>query len=112
MAEHKFDIAVEAVPATCLTDGYSAGFRCSVCSELNATKVKGDHNYVVIPAVEPTYAEAGQTEGKQCTVCGNYEIQPSVVPAKSLAWLWIVITAVVVMGSCVAVYFFVLRKKK
>lgn len=112
MAEHKFDVAVAAVPATCLADGYSAGFRCSVCSELNATMVKGEHNYVVIPAVEPTYAEAGQTEGKQCTVCGNYEIQPSVVPAKSLAWLWIVITAVVVMGSCVAVYFFVLRKKK
>ncbi len=83
--------------------------KCTVCNkELNPAK---GHTEEIIPAVEPSYAEEGATEGKKCTVCGTITDAPGVVPAKSLAWLWVLIVAVAVIGAGVAVYFFVLRKK-
>ena len=83
--------------------------KCTVCNkELNPAR---GHTEEIIPAVEPSYTEEGATEGKKCTVCGTITDAPDVIPAKSLAWLWILIVAVAVIGAGVAVYFFVLRKK-
>ena len=110
------EVAIDAVEATCTAAGSTAGTKCSVCDVVivapEVVQPKG-HTEEVIPAVEATKDNDGSTEGKKCTVCGEITDATGVIPAiaTSLAWLWVLIAAVVVIGALVAVYFFVLRKK-
>ena len=106
---------IAAVNATCTTAGSTAGEKCSTCGVI---LVAGEvvqplgHTEKVIPAEEPTYSEPGSTEGKECTVCGAVTVEPVAIPALSLAWLWVLIAAVVVIGGGAVAVFFVLKNKK
>ena len=44
------------------------------------TVVKSDHTPVTDPAVAPTCAEAGKTEGSHCSVCGKVLVKQQTVP--------------------------------
>ena len=106
---------IAAVGATCTTAGQTEGKECTVCGvTLVAPQVvqPTGHTEKVIPAEEPTYSEPGSTEGKECTVCGAITVQPAVIPALSLAWLWVLIAAVVVIGAGAVAVFFIVKKKK
>lgn len=110
------ETAIAAVEATCTTAGSTAGTKCSVCNVvLTAPEVvqpKG-HTEEVIPAVEATKENPGSTEGKKCTTCNEITDATAEIPAipTSLAWLWVLIGAVVVIGALVVVFVIVLRKK-
>ena len=110
------EVVVPGKDATCTEAGLTEGKKCSVCGETLVAQTeiaaKG-HVEEIIPAVEPTHSAPGSTEGKKCSVCGEILVAPQVIPAKSLAWLWITIASVAVLGgAAVAVYFFVIKKKK
>lgn len=108
---------IAAVEATCTTAGSTEGKKCSVCGVVTVApqvvQPKG-HTEEVIPAVEATKKADGLTEGKKCTTCNEITDAQGVIPMlpTSLAWLWVLIAAVVVIGALVVVYFVVLRKKK
>lgn len=116
VSTHNSDVVIPAVAATCTAAGSTEGAKCSVCDVVvkapEVVQPKG-HTEEVIPAVEATKDNDGSTEGKKCTVCGEITDATGVIPAiaTSMAWLWVLIAAVVVIGALVAVYFFVLRKK-
>ncbi|MBO5682718.1 MAG: hypothetical protein J6S10_01940, partial [Clostridia bacterium] len=68
------------------------------------------HKEEEIPAVDPTYSETGLTAGKKCTVCGEVLVTPETVAKKSAAWIWITVSAsVVVLGGGAALL--VMKKK-
>ena len=91
------EVAIPDVEATCKQAGSTGGTKCSVCDKV---------------LVEPTYTTEGSTEGQKCSVCGEIITQPEVIPAKSLAWLWITLAIVVVLGAGGAVAYFLIKKKK
>ena len=108
---------IAAVAPTCTTAGSTEGKKCSVCGVVTVAPKVVDptgHTEEVIPAVEATKKADGLTEGKKCTTCGEITDAQGVIPMlpTSLAWLWVLIAAVVVIGALVVVYFVVLRKKK
>lgn len=69
------EVTIEAVPATCLEKGSTAGSYCSVCNEVLVFPEEtdfGDHAKVVDKeAKEPTCTEAGWTEDAHCSVCNE-----------------------------------------
>ena len=112
--DHK-PVEIPAVAATCTSKGATAGSKCSACDKVlvDPTEVAElAHTTEIIPAVEPTYSEAGSTEGEKCSVCGEILKAPETVEKLSLAWLYIVIGAVAVVGVAVVVVVVVLKKKK
>ncbi len=63
---------VEAVPATCLAHGSTAGLMCTVCGHtegVTSTAPVG-HDMKYQPGVSPTCTEAGHAAGDVCTRCG------------------------------------------
>lgn len=77
---------IPAVAGGCLTDGSTAGKKCSVCGEILVAPEKipaiGHHDYVKVDAVEPTCTEVGYTAGTKCSVCGDVLVAPVEIPAK------------------------------
>ncbi len=68
---------------TCIWEGKS--FRtCSKCGKKEEKTVpkSDDHTEVVMPAVEPTCAVEGKTEGKQCSYCYTVTVPQKSVPKK------------------------------
>ena len=57
------------------------------------------HTEETIPAVEPTTSSTGSTEGKKCSVCGEILVAPETIAKKSLAWLWVLLSAAVAGGG-------------
>ena len=107
--EHAYDAVVTA--PTCTDKGYTT-YTCSACGNTYvADEVAAlGHTEEIIPAVEPTTSSTGSTEGKKCSVCGEILVAPEEIPEKSLAWLWVLISAVVAGGGGTG--FFFLKKKK
>ena len=75
------------VDSTCSAEGsYDSVVYCSVCdaeiSRTPATIEKKPHTEVTDAAVEATCTEAGKTEGKHCSVCGEVTVAQEVAPAK------------------------------
>ena len=61
-----------AIPATCLTDGKTAGSHCGVCNTVLTaqTTIKASgHTAVTDAAIAPTCDINGKTEGSHCGVC-------------------------------------------
>ncbi|MCR4846154.1 MAG: hypothetical protein K5865_05385 [Eubacterium sp.] len=70
---HDYDDGTIVKAATCTEDGEKI-YTCkrNNCNETKTEIIKAKgHSEVAIPAVEPTCTEAGNTEGKKCTVCNK-----------------------------------------
>ncbi len=67
------EITDAAVPATCLSYGWTEGKRCAVCGEVLVTPSRlsrSEHTYgALIPETPATCTEAGQSAHYQCSVC-------------------------------------------
>ena len=69
-------------PSTCTEAGLKYQV-CSVCGEIVKIGMipASGHTPVVYPAILPTCTEAGLTEGKHCSVCGEVLVAQQSVPA-------------------------------
>ena len=108
------EVTIEAVAPSCTAAGSTEGKKCSACGVVTvAPEVvqPTGHNLEEIPAVEPTYSEAGSTAGSKCTVCNEVVDATGEIPAKSLAWLWVLIICVVVAGGGMAACIIIMKKK-
>lgn len=87
MAQH---VACETVKenevgATCTLEGsYDSVVYCSECDEeLSRETITIDkvaHTEEIIPAAKPTCTEEGMSEGIVCIICGEFIIEPEVLP--------------------------------
>ena len=70
-SRHAYDDGVTVSEPTCTEDGVTR-YTCSLCGTAyeEATPATG-HTVVTDPAVEPTAATDGLTEGSHCSVCGE-----------------------------------------
>ena len=85
------------VPATCQTEGKTAGRHCERCEEVFIKQEvipKSDHDWEIVAAVAPTCTEAGRTEGAKCKVCGEVRSVSEELPAKGHTYTTEVITPV------------------
>ncbi|MCM1544367.1 MAG: hypothetical protein NC110_03625 [Ruminococcus sp.] len=70
-------IDVEAVEATCKTEGKTEGKQCAVCGaiisgcESTGINANNHKNIQEVPAVEATCVQSGVTAGKKCLDCGK-----------------------------------------
>ena len=75
--EHTNTVSIDAIPATCITTGYTAGTRCKDCGKWlsghEATTEGAIHAgpVVNVEAKEATCTEAGTTAGTKCSACGE-----------------------------------------
>ena len=82
-----------AKEANCTEDGNINYWYCNLCEKYfldvdgaaqtdnEAVIIKAyGHKEETIPGQQPTYEEWGQTEGKQCTVCGTVTVEPEPIP--------------------------------
>ncbi len=72
-------IVLDAIPASCSTEGRTEGSKCSICNEMLVEQnliEKLAHNYVTIRAIAPTCNAYGYTEGSKCSACNLWEIEP------------------------------------
>ena len=106
------EVTVPGKAATCTETGLTDGKKCSVCGTVTVaqeTIAALGHTEETIPAVEPTTSSTGSTEGKKCSVCGEILVAPETIAKKSLAWLWVLLSAAVAGGGGTG--FFFLRKR-
>ncbi|MBR6825298.1 MAG: hypothetical protein IKM59_01995 [Oscillospiraceae bacterium] len=77
-------VNVPGVAATCVTEGMTAGTKCSVChtvlSGCETIPVAG-HKIVTKEGKPATCTDAGLTEGSYCSVCNEEFTQQSIIPA-------------------------------
>ena len=73
-----------AVPAGCLTEGFTQGSHCTVCGrvlkEQQIVPAKG-HTVVLDDAVDATCTTKGKTQGSHCSVCGEIFVEQKPIPA-------------------------------
>ena len=78
----------EAVPATCVDTGLTAGAHCSVCGEIlvaqETVDATGIHTPVIHEAIAPTCVETGLTEGSHCSVCDEIIVAQETVDATGI----------------------------
>ena len=77
-------VAVPAVAATCVTEGMTAGTKCSVCNAVisgcQVIPVSG-HKVVTQDGKPATCTETGLTEGSYCLTCGEVFTAQTSIPA-------------------------------
>ena len=80
---HDMQKTADEIAATCTTAGKSAVYTCANgCGKTEGGEViTAAHNEITIEGVDPTCNEAGQSEGKICTVCGTMTVVPTEIPA-------------------------------
>lgn len=76
--EHTNTVAIAAIPATCITTGYTEGTRCKDCGkwltgheEIAKDSTVHAGPVVEVEAVEATCTAAGTTAGLKCAACGG-----------------------------------------
>ncbi|MBO7326627.1 MAG: hypothetical protein J6U74_03860, partial [Clostridia bacterium] len=78
----------EAVPATCVDSGLTAGAHCFICGEIlvaqETVDATGIHTPVIHEAIAPTCVETGLTEGSHCSVCGETLVAQETVDATGI----------------------------
>ena len=105
---HTYTSAV--TEATCTTIGYTTyTCACGDTYKADITNLKA-HTPVEDAAVEPTYSAEGKTAGSHCSVCNVVIDEQEIVPAKSLAWLWITLGFVVVVAGLAVAFVFIFKK--
>lgn len=64
---------IEAVEATCTTEGKTEGTKCSVCNTVleGGEIIPPTHKLETLKAVAVTCTRAGKGEGARCTLCGE-----------------------------------------
>lgn len=75
---------IPAIPATCMSDGWTEEKQCSGCGktlvEQEVIPATG-HTVVVDAAVPATCTETGVTEGSHCSECGEVFVAQQITPA-------------------------------
>ncbi|MBP3412436.1 MAG: hypothetical protein J6K89_04185, partial [Oscillospiraceae bacterium] len=77
-------VAVEAIAATCISDGRTAGTKCSVCGTILSgcePITSGGHQIVTQDGKPATCTDPGLTEGSYCSLCGEVFTAQSQIPA-------------------------------
>ena len=79
-------VAVPATPATCVSTGYTGGYKCSSCGHLQNGEIipidPNNHaNVVTDAAVAATCTATGLTQGSHCTACGEVLVAQQTIPA-------------------------------
>lgn len=88
-----------ALPATCLTDGKTAGSHCSVCNTVLTaqTTIKASgHTAVTNVAIAPTCDTNGKTEGSHCGVCNITLVAQTTIKASGHT----IVTDAAVAATC------------
>ena len=80
---HKDVSVLEAVAATCTTDGLTEGKQCNACGEITVaqTVIPAAHTVMIDNAVAPNCGQTGLTEGSHCTVCNEVLVAQVVIEA-------------------------------
>ncbi|MCH5197583.1 MAG: hypothetical protein J1E34_01645 [Oscillospiraceae bacterium] len=99
LAEHTKGDYVAPVPATCLEEGYTEGYTCSVCGGYyQAPEVvkKLSHQMTTVPGYAPTCTEDGKPDRYHCSLCDKdyldneglipIEGSDSIIPALEHNW--------------------------
>ena len=76
-------VVLEAIGATCTTEGKTEGEKCSDCGEILLAQEKIDalgHNEVVDAGTDATCTSTGLTEGKHCSVCNEITVKQEIIP--------------------------------
>lgn len=84
--------AYPAVNDTCVNEGYTAQYNCTLCGELVKSEVvKHTTDKVVdIEAKDPTCTEAGCTEGWHCADCGYTVVSTTIKATGHKEWTLII----------------------
>ena len=83
---HSWNEGEVTTAPTCTEAGVKT-YTCEACGATREETIDATgHNPVIIPAKEPTCTEAGLTEGKVCSACGEVFIAQETVPATGHSW--------------------------
>ncbi len=80
---------IPAVPATCTSDGYTEGKKCSECGEMilvPAKTAKLAHSPVTIKGTPATCLDQGLSDGQICSVCSTVILEQVTLAAKGHNW--------------------------
>lgn len=80
---HSFVDYISDNNATCTVDGTKTA-ECTACEATDTITDEGSakgHTEVVVPAVAVTCSTDGYNEGKSCSVCGEFTVEPVLIPA-------------------------------
>ena len=78
-------VVLEAISATCITEGKTEGKKCSDCGEILVEQTKTDalgHKEVVDAGTDATCTATGLTEGKHCSRCDEIIVAQTVINVK------------------------------
>ena len=73
-----------AVPATCTSDGYTEGKKCTECGEITLAPTKTAklaHSPVTVKGTPATCLESGLTDGHICSVCNTVILEQTIIAA-------------------------------
>lgn len=80
---------IPAVPATCTSQGYTEGKKCSECGEIMlspAKTAKLAHTPVTVEGTPATCLDQGISDGQICSVCNGVIIEQVTLAAKGHNW--------------------------
>jgi len=78
------EFTIEAVDATCATNGSTEGKACNRCGEYTVApkEIPAGHQIEIIPARAATCTENGLSEGKFCPICNTVIDVQQIIPAE------------------------------
>ncbi len=80
---------IPAVPATCISNGYTEGKKCSECGEIILAPAKMAmlaHTPVTVKGTPATCLEPGVSDGAVCSVCNAVIMEQVTLAAKGHIW--------------------------